>query len=367
MQLSGERWLSAARLDSAIRRLDATELYDRVRYRFDTIGADTVLVLSAASRAPGRLGVGLRYDDNYKASILLSVQLRNRLGFGSVSQFDLRLGEQLHVGFQHFKPTVDSWLIVGGIASYSRTPVPIYQGGRRIAEATAEATSVSLALGGKAGSVGFAGFELRGEHSSASAAVSAIDTSTHQNFASGALIFRWNDLDRPDFPRRGAAVSARSEHALGDQEFVQHVVQAQGAVPVTRSFVLQGRAAVGSSTGGDAVPLHHRFMLGGNFPSSLFPETQVSFAGLRPQEEMGPAVVRVGAAVQWEQQRNVFVIARGDVGYAGDYLTMSGPAYRAGGGIGVGAITAFGPVELAVSSSAWHRYPRVEFSLGRAF
>jgi hypothetical protein len=115
------------------------------------------------------------------------------------------------------------------------------------------------------------------------------------------------------------------------------------------------------------LPLHRRFMLGGSFPSSLFPETQVSFAGLRPQEQLGSAVARLGAALQWEQQRNVFVVARGDWGYAGDVLTAGGGAYGAGGGLGVGAITAFGPVELVVTSSAWHHYPRVEFSLGRAF
>lgn len=368
LRLPDEPWVTAARLDSAVQRVHATQLYERVQYRLDGAGPDTTVVVSATAREQDRLGVGVRYDDAYKASMLFSAQLRNRLGFGSTVHLDLRLGEQTRAAADYVRTGVrHAWLALGAGGAYARTPVSIYEGDRRVAEVTMSVATATATAGAKLGGRGGVAVQLKGEHARAQAAIAGGDSSRTQALASGAVLLRWEALDRPAFPRRGVAAAVRSERAVGGAHFTQHVGSAQLAVPLGRRLTLQGRVAAGASTGGDALPLHYRLALGGARTGALFPDVQLSFVGLRPQEQLGTAAARLGATVQWEARRAVFASVRADVGYAGPMLTTATDAYRAGAGLGLGALTPFGPVEVTASATAWRQRPRVEFSLGHAF
>jgi NTE family protein len=368
LRLPNAGWVSAARLDSAIQRVDATGLYADVHYRLDCDGTDTVAVVTATADGEDRFGVGLRYDDRSKASILLTARLRNRVGWGSTTQLDLRLGEQLGASVTLMRPrAADPRLIVGGAAELARTPLPVYASERRVAEATASVAVARVALGRQLGRAAGVLVELRAEGADAKTAIAVGDSSRRQGFASASLAFDADTRDRPDFSERGAVVHARVEWAEGGASFTQQVVQAQINAPLTRALTLQGRGAVGHASGGDAVPFHRLFRVGGAYAGPVLTEQQVTLVGLRAQQLVGTSVVRAGAGLQWAVRPSVFLVAQGDVGYAGDALTLARDRYAGGVGAAVGALTAAGPVTLSVSGTTWHARPRVELSVGRAF
>ena len=113
--------------------------------------------------------------------------------------------------------------------------------------------------------------------------------------------------------------------------------------------------------------MQYRFFLGGVNTSAVFPETQVSFAGFRPQELSGAAVERVGAALQWEARRGVFTTLRLDAGAAGDRLRFAIDEYRVRGAVSVGGATPFGPIELTGSGRSISDLPRLELNIGVSF
>jgi NTE family protein len=366
LRVSEGAWMGAAGLDSAVQRAYATALFDAVQYRLDAVGVETTLVVQAVERRQDRLGFGLRYDDAYNASILLTLNLRNRGGFGALSMIDLRLGEQLRISASHYGPGVgDSRLVYGGSASYTRTPFRIYNTSRQVGEATVDVTAAALLIGTRIDRLRFTTLELRGEHSGASAAIAALDTSERQTFASAALIVRSNTLDRADFPHRGRIGLLQTERAFGGARFAQHVGVGQLAIPLSSALTLQEHAFVGTTTHIDHLPLNHRFALGGANPSPIFPVTQVSFVGLRPQERLGSSVVRLGSVLQWEIRHDVFTTLRNDVGYVGELLTLDRRRYASGVGVGLGALTVLGPVEATLSTTAGNA--RVEFVVGQTF
>jgi hypothetical protein len=108
-------------------------------------------------------------------------------------------------------------------------------------------------------------------------------------------------------------------------------------------------------------------MVGGMYPSPLFPETQIAFAGLRPQQLAGAAVTRLGGALQWEAHRHVFATLRADLGYAGRALRFDRAVYETGVGISLGALTPVGPLELSAGTLIRKTRLRVELSLGHPF
>ncbi len=368
LELTEGAWLTAATLDSAMQRAYATELYERVQYRIDADAGDTIAVVTATTRNQDRAGVGIRFDDTYKASLLFSALIRNWIGSGSTTEIELRLGEQLRLAAEHISTSVQNpRYAFGGGASLIRTPLPIYIGGQRTAETSLSVATVRAFAGAKLGRHGGVGLEFTGEASEASTAIAVSDSTRRDRFGSVAVTLAWDALDRPIYPRRGLAMFARSEYATGNTRFTQHVARAQLAQPIRARWTLLVDGTVGTATGGDVLPVHRYFQLGGAYPSVMFPDRQIGFAGLRHIEELGTSVVRAGAGLRWEPRRDVFATMRSNTGYAGDVLSLARRRYHTGIGWSLGSLTPFGQIEITASAQDRRGGTRLELNLGRMF
>ena len=359
---------TATALDSALQRAYGTDLYERLQYRIDATGADTAIVVSAKMQTQDRVGIGFRFDDTYKAAILFSALLRNRLGTGSTTEIEARLGEQLKLNVEHISTSVENpRYILGAGSALTRTPLAVYDNGLRVVELTLSVAQVRAFTGAHFGRYGGIGIELTGEAANAATLIAIRDSSRRDAFASVAIGFAWDALDRPQYPRRGVSLFVRSEFASGNTRFQQHIARARIAQPVARSLTLLADAVVGGATRRDQLPPHRRFQLGGAFPSVIFPERQVDFLGLRPTEEFGTSLVRAATALQWEMRREVFATLRTNVGYAGGPLTLDRRLYHTGIGLTIGTLTLVGPIEITASAQDRRGGTRVEFNLGRMF
>jgi NTE family protein len=353
---------------AAVQRLYATELFEQVTYRLDVRGSDTVVIVTVTPRRQDNVGIGVRYDDTYDASLLFMVRLRNRLGFGSSTQLDARLGEQKRVGMEHVNVGISgSRVAAGAAAAYSQSPLLLYIAGQRTGDARVDVAAVTVFGALLSGDAVAAGVELRGEQANTRTTVAGVRTTERRTYSSGAIVLRSNTLDRASFPTRGHMLSLRSEYVVGERPFRQHVGHAQIVRPFTSHVAAVVRVMVGASSPGASLPLHYVFRLGGVYPSALFPETHIAFAGLRPQERSGAAVTRLGAAIQWEAQRRVFATVRADVGRAGARLSTDPDDYTLGVGMALGALTPVGPVEVSGSVRPRGGRPRLELSLGYPF
>jgi NTE family protein len=368
MRLGRRGSLTPEQLSAAVQRVYATELFEQVSYRLDARGSDTVAIVTVEPRRQDHVGIGVRYDDTYDASLLFVVRLRNRLGFGSSSQLDVRLGEQKRVAVEHLNVGISGSRLAAGVgAAYLQTPLFLYADGQRVGDArvdVASATTFGALLRGDAAAVGI---ELKGERAWQTITVTGVRAREQREYASGAAVVRSNTLDRASYPTRGHMLSLRSAYFVGGEPFAQHVGHAMLALPVARDVTVLARATVGGSSPERSVPLYHLFMLGGAYPTVMFPETHIAFAGLRPEERSGAAVTQLGAAIQWEAQRRIFATLRADVGRAGPRLSADPDLYTFGLGAAVGALTPVGPVEMSGSIRPRGGRALLEISLGYPF
>lgn len=367
LQLPGSGQVSAGELEAAVQRAYATQMFETVTYRLESAGADTLAVITALPRHADRLGFGIRYDDTYNVSVLLTGLLGNRLEFGSATELELRLGEQLRAAFQHSTPELGASPIVASAGlSFTRTPVPFYSGRRQTSESRLEVSNAIASLGVLAGASGTFGTDLKVERARTTESVGALDSTTSLTFTSIAAHLRLETLDRSSFPTRGTRLSVKSERALSGADFSHHVASGLIALPLAPRFTLVGRVAGGRSSNVPDLPLHYTFMLGGLYPAPIFPETHIAFAGFRPQQAKGTSMSVAGAALQWKAVDQIYATARVDVGYAGRPLTLDSRLYHAGAGIALGALTPFGPAELSLTARK-DTTPRLELSLGYPF
>jgi hypothetical protein len=92
-------------MDRAISRIYATELFETVVYKLipeEGGGPATIQVEVTPLDEPDNVAVGFRYDDLYAASLLVTLELRNKLRYGSTTGLIFRLGRQVRIGAEYF-------------------------------------------------------------------------------------------------------------------------------------------------------------------------------------------------------------------------------------------------------------------------
>ena len=363
--------LSFAELERGMSRAYDTGLFERLTYR--VTGPPTAARLTIAAREGARdlFGFGFRYDSRYKASLLLGASLSHWLRYGSSTRFDLRLGEELSVGFQHLNRTgVDSRLLAGVDASYARSPFEIYDDDSPVAEVRSEVATLSGFLGTTIGDRAILRFQIKGEHANSSATIGSVELPSDDMHYTLAASF-WHDTrDQLAFPTRGTTVFLKSEWAddrIGSgATFAQHLVDLRAAAPLTRTLTFRARAVAGSSTGPD-LPLHYRFFMGGWNTSALYPQRQPVFFGLDGQERAGRAVQLFRVGLQYQIANGVYGTLWANAGNTFDRWEVDVDRYLSGFAVSLGTDTVVGPIEVTVGGRTLGRLSGVEVNLGYRF
>lgn len=346
--------------------LDATGLFRLVRYRLDRpgTGPGANLVVTVEERARDRLRVGLRYDDEYRAALLFSATLHNHLLYGSVTRFDLRVGEETRFGATLTRRRgVTGKLGVGLSAHWSQgeLELPPALGGREGLELATAVLSFGLAA-------------TRGTALTLEA--TAERTAYPENvpdiaLISGSAVLDHETLDRIDFPRSGADVRGRVEVGVTDVldggRFTSAVVDARYYLPLHGRLTADLGAWVGYQHGDD-LPLHRRFYLGGAHASAVFGQVHGLFQGLGEQEHSGSAAQVARLGLRWQVTGSGYLRAGVDVGGVRDAWHFPIEVPMTGWALTAGAATVVGPVELELSKVWGERHDaRLSVSVGRAF
>ena len=361
-------WVSRGTLDQRMSRLYATGLFQSVGYRLER-GDLTVLL---GERASGRFGLGLRYDSRYKASVLLSSTLGPIAG-GFSGRADARLGQQIQVraGVSQLLGNGRS-VTLGSDLGYVRSPFDLYQGDHRIAQVRVDLGAIAASIARSLGTAVDASVRIKAEHARWAEEVSAVATPpVHRTFYTVAGVLQIDTYDRGLFPRSGISFRAVTEWgnrvtaASGGAAFSHHVADLRCYVPLFRRMSLWGGATVAAS-GGEPPP-HYQFFLGGANAYYLFPDRDISFAGLRTQQRRGRHVQMAELGAQWELAPDVFARVRWNAGTVLDRWTFDPARYVDGVGVELGAKTFAGRLSVSASGNAHTTWPIVEIDLGYPF
>jgi outer membrane protein assembly factor BamA len=354
-------------------RLYAAREFDQVSYVLEPAGDSAVrLVVRTARPGASTLGFGLRYEATYKASLLFTAELTDRLGTGSLTALDLRLGEQAYALAAHQRRigTLTPWA-VGIRGGYQRVPVDIYDSERRIAQGRFHVVGGSLLFGAASGTAALGGVLITGEHVRTTVATGTAPGDTtreSQTFYTLGAALRVDTRDAPVYPRRGVFVQARAEwadRAIGSGgTFAQQVVRAEVALPVGPASLL-ARAEAGASRGAD-LPPHYRFYLGGAVTYYMLPDRHRPLLGLRVQERSGAYYQILGAGVQIELPAHLVTQLRWEAGTVREDGVFEPSAWRQGIGVTLAARTPFGTFAGHFGGEPGGTY-RADLDMGFAF
>jgi len=368
-------WLTPAQIDEAIARVYNSGLFASVTYRLRpaTDGdGDRMLIVSVLEEPRDRFGFSFRYETRYKASLRMSATLHNLLASGSVTRLNLRLGRQIKLDGQYFRRSGPGGLFSFGLrGEYLQAPLDIYEDGRRVAEVTSDVVNLAGFAGlGLANSV-LAGLRVKGEYAHNRSAITAEPFDEKETFYTIAGLLWADTYDREDFPTRGLSLALKSEWAdrsIGSGlTFSQNVIAAEAYLPVLRPVSLLARGTLGTSSGGDDLPGHYLFFLGGPSTYFVFPDRQFAFYGLDTQERRGRHLQAFGLGVQVEFAERVYTVLTWNTGNTFEAWEFDPDAYIDGYGLTLGIRTPLGPVTVTAAETTLAEWPNLSVDLGQRF
>ena len=367
MRLSMPSYLTQADLERAISRAYSTQRFSRVTYRIDPgdIGGSdavgTTLVVQAVEKEDDRVSIGLRYDSDYQAAVLIRVALADLFGYNTRLVGNLRLGEVVQVG-----GTITTPLGFGprarfvGEARVTRTPIDLFEDGSRASSVVAHVVEASLRAGGLVlkdlGSVVGVRAELFDIDprivGSSGVSFDFLDETSSLVFAEALLYL--DTFDSVSFPSRGARITGRSSLSVGplsSSTFGQHVLDAAGRMPVSSNVSLMGRVVVGRTVGG-STPVHYRFYAGGPFPFEMLTGRQFLLMGHELQEVAGSNLRAAWAGVQVRVRRDMYAGAVWNAASASESWSWQVDSAAFSGGVGVfaGIRTIVGPAQVMLTT-----------------
>lgn len=364
--------VDAGRMDRAMAAMQGTDLFEGVGYRvLPAEDGTAVLEVAGEPVQRDRLGVGFRFDNRYKASVLLSATLQNRLGYGSSTRLDARLGEELQLQATHFTGRgVTSALGMGFSAGFTRVPLAFAEGGRRFFEIHNELLHLSgqVALVEQQG--GILALEIRGEQVREVPQLGSGISTRERRYTSAALSVWRDDRDRAAFPTRGSTLYLRSEwadrSAGSGADFRQHVADVRLTFPLAPPVAFRVEVFAGGASGAD-LPLYKNFFLGGSVTSGVLAYSHPFLHGLDAQHEWGRVAQAARASLQWEVAPRWFVTATANAGDTRDTWRVDLDDWVAGWGLSVGHLTVLGPAVVTLAGRDTFGDVRLSVELGRAF
>jgi NTE family protein len=369
-------WVTREQVDRAIGNAYSSGLFASVTYRLDSVQRGDSLVSILAVRFEeekrDRLGFSFRYETRYKASILMSTTLRNLLQYGSVTRFDMRLGQQIQLGGQYFRRSGPGRaLSLGARAEWSEAPLDFFEDGRRVAEVRVDVLNLSGFLGMALGNTALAGVLVKGEYAHNRATITADEFDEKDTFYTVAALVRADTYDRDAVPSRGFGLLLKSEWAdrsIGSGlTFSHNVFDADLYLPIHRHASLIVRATLGSSSGGDDLPTHYLFFLGGSSPYLIFPDRQFPFFGLETHERRGRHIQSFQLGLQLEFAERLFAILRLNAGDTFDRWDFDPDSYLTGYGLTLGVRTPFGPITATIAETTLKEWPDLSVDVGYQF
>ncbi|KPP95124.1 MAG: bifunctional autotransporter / phospholipase [Bacteroidetes bacterium HLUCCA01] len=350
-------------IERAVDRVYSLPYFERVTYTL-TDGEDggKRLILRFSERNMDRFNIGMRYDNRHKASILLSLRLRNPTNIDASLRLSLRLGEEPMGDIQYFY--YRGWKPKLGInlqANYTARRNFVYDEQDVIGTVESDVLFSEVWIGPVVSSYFLMGLGYRTEVFYPKRVVGLPEIEKKWQHVNRAFAFLWYDTrDAVEFPQSGQELRMDASNAfdwLGTSSVFQlYSARWQFNIPLTPVLTASGAAYAAVSS--NDYPVHYRVGLGG-------PD---NFGGYYLNEIHDEWIASLQTGLQLEFMDNRFVKVKGYLGRASAFNNIDLQEYPliSGWSLSAGLNGVVGPVRITLSGSSRHAL-HYDFRIGYNF
>ncbi len=353
--------LSYEDIESAIDRVYGTMFFERVDYRLEPDPPGEKLVIRVKESTTNWFRLGIHYDSDANAALLLNTTFRNIAGEGSKLSIDLNLSENPMMETSYFIQTgIRPGIGAGLIIWYSQFDVFIYQNTELVADLDYRTYGGDFLLFTTFSNPFALGGAVQKQYISIKKRIAPPDwEGGSMDFLNYYGFLMLDTLDRVVFTRSGLFLyleamrigmgSGAEEKTLYDPVF-KYSFQISAALPVHRRFTIQ-IGSFGGTIQGETVYPPHLFYMGSVYSNTrgVYP-----FMGLHYMEVSGKHMAVAYGALQLEPWRDIFVSLKANAGKMTEHREdlENTDDLLVGYGLSLGALSVIGPLEFTVAKGA---------------
>lgn len=353
--------LSHEEIENAINRVYGTMFFERVDYRLEPDPPGDILVVRVKESTTDWFRVGLHYDSDQNAALLLNTTFRNIAGEGSKLSIDLNLSENPMMETSYIIQTgLRPGIGAGLIFWYSQYDVFIYQNTELVADLDYRTFGGDFMLFTTFSNPFALGAAIQKQYIKIEKKIAPPDwEGGSMDFLNYYAFMMLDTLDRVVFTRSGLFLyleAMRIGMGSGAEEktlyhpVYKYSAQVSTALPVHRRFTIQ-LGAYGGSIRGHTVYAPHLFYMGSVYSNArgVYP-----FMGLHYMEVSGRHMAVAYGALQLEPWRDIFVALKANAGKMTERREdlENTDDLLLGYGLSLGALSVIGPLEFTVAKGA---------------
>jgi NTE family protein len=373
LRLNLQSWIRPDDIQSAINNAYSSLYFTKISWELqpvenDRSGSQARLLIYVTEKEGGMLRVGLNYNSDFRASVIMNTTFRNLLIDGTKLSVTLGLGDSPKILASYFKNNgaIPGWgLNVEG----QNMDIYHYRENRKIT--TIDYTEISTKLYTQ--SIFKNSFAIGGglefEFVNQKPVVGEVLPESKSNrFYNGFAFLNVDRYDDISYPARGSRLYCMykliyAEHLPFDHFFR---FQYETAIPLVKRLTFLPSFFAGYSTA-DSTESAYQFYLGGM--NRVYYKGLIPFTGLDFMQVNNRVVAGMGANLQLNFWRNNYAVLRVNAGStawdAGD-LFMPGTGLL-GFGITLGNNSIIGPIEITLMASNMHNDIFAYFNIGYWF
>ncbi len=351
--------MTIAEIENIVNRMYYADLFSDISYRLPKKqqSAGHTLVIDITANNPQMLGLGARYDSEYKTALLLTGTFKRLVNPADALTAHLRLGQQLQLGGTYqlpFSLYPEAGLTIEGRAA--RSPIDIYNGSWQ--RSTAKIEQLLFSAGANLAILPdiSLGAGVKAEIYNVNESLASIFTFRNtRGLLFGNLSISSNTLNRNRFASRGHKLvfkSSFSNRTWGSAEtFSQYLADGRLRVPLSSSISLLSRLTLGRTYGGDdSLPLHYQYYSGGAVPLPAFTDRQYPLLGYDVQQLTNRNLRMLTLGGQLKLPKDIFMqLLWNNASLTEDWTyEINRSDFNSGFGLRFGAQTIIGPAELTL-------------------
>lgn len=362
-------WISFDVLNDAIQRAYGTQYFSKITYKITPSGQGSDIEIMIEENSMDLLRVGIHYDSDFKAGLLLNGTFRNKLLEGSKLSLNLQLSENPSFFAKYYINTRKS---IDYAASFkaSYTKVIGYEGKERVAQYNYFESVLSFYLQSIIRNNLSTGIGYQLEVNSINQLISPINLGNINDFFVNEYLFlNYDTYDRTFYPRKGTRLNSEAKVVIkinkkGGYNY-EDFPTLYLATRFNHLFQIGKRVSLslgvdGGLTYGTEVPMAYKLYLGGmggNYRNGLF-----SFPGLGFMQCIGQNALAFNFGTQYEFFRNHFAKLRISYGTFNDDISdfLKPGKYIFGFGLTYGFNSLVGPLEISITESNFRDWKNVK-------
>lgn len=376
LNVTPHSYLKIDDLEEGILKLFGSGFFSKVDYHFDSTDNGAILVLDLTEQTITTLGVGIHYDSDYLAALLLNGTFKNLIAKGSKLYIDLCLGENLFLSANYIldrgsKPGLGITFTTFNLKfdQYDDSKmIDAFKTSQNKLDIFMQITSKNthrFRVGGQ--------FEYIRFRSS----FTPDYDDKYNPYANIFLNYYADTYDRSSFSTKGFQLELigkyiiplnRGVNSIGNDNALIAQAIWNNNIPISRKNTLKAGITAGCRISNETPPPHHWFIVGGQSNLNYF-DSFIPFTGMRFIEKNGLFMLFGKFAWQYQLMNKIYLTAKCDVGCLENTFSAfyENPDIYVGYGLTVGYDSFIGPVELSIMGSNVNKSVLGFFNIGYWF